>query len=124
MQFAQRVFTVAGVLRLLVLPPLYFLVGFLGEQVPPEITHPEFYYGFLGATIAWQIVYLLIGQSPGRFRPMMPLAALAKGSFVVAVLSLFALGRAPVVAAVAVGPDLLFVLLFARAYVFTRDVPR
>jgi len=119
MNFAQRVFTIAGLLGLLAIPPLYFLADFLGRQVLPEITHLEFYYGFLGATTAWQIVYLLIGQAPGRFRPMMPLAALAKGSFVAAVLMLFAIGRAPLVAAMAVGPDLVFVLLFVRAYVLT-----
>ena len=124
MKFAHRVFTIAGALGLLALPPLYFLADFLGQRVPPAITHPEFYYGFLGATIAWQIVYLLIGQAPGRFRPLMPLAGLAKGSFVVAVITLFAVGRAPVVAVAAVGPDLIFVLLFARAYVLTKDAPR
>lgn len=120
MRFAQLVFTVAGALGLLVLPPFYFLYGFLGRYVPPEITHPEFYYGFLGATIAWQVVYLLIGQTPGRRRTLMPLASLAKGSFVVAVLVLFALGRAPAIAVVAIGPDLVFVILFLRAYVVTK----
>jgi hypothetical protein len=124
MQFAQRVFTVAGVLGLLVLPPFYFLAGFLGGQLPPEITHPEFYYGFLGATIAWQIVYLLIGQAPSRFRHVMPLAAMAKGTFVAAVGTLFALARVPVFAVLAVVPDLLFVVLFVWSYLKIQDAPK
>src|SRR5206468_3338498 len=75
--FAKRVFTIAGIYGLIVLLPLYFLERRLGEIQPPAITHPDFYYGFIGAAVAWQIVFLIIGRDPERHRP--PLQDLLHG---------------------------------------------
>jgi len=121
MIFAQRVFLVAGIFGLLLLPPMYFLEEHVGQAFPPVITHAEFFYGFVGATLPWQLVYLWIALNPRRYRPIMPLAILAKGSFVIAVLVLVLLGRTPVFAAMTVSGDLLFVTLFDRAYWLTAD---
>ena len=52
---------------------------FLRPASTPEINHPELYYGFVGVTLAWQIVYVLIGLDPLRYRPFMLLARSAKG---------------------------------------------
>jgi len=48
MKFARVVFLVAGIYGLIVLLPQYFLEAKVGLDSPPPITHPEFYYGFIG----------------------------------------------------------------------------
>ena len=46
--------------RALVIAPLYFAEGQIAQNDPPPITHPEFFYGFIGITLAWQFVFLAI----------------------------------------------------------------
>lgn len=121
MNFARRVFLFATAFGMLVVPPLFFLEGFLGRHFPPAITHPEFYYGFVGAVLSWQIVYLLIAFDPLRYRPLMLLGALCKGSFVVAVFTLVALGRTPAGPALVVLGDLILTPLFVWAFWLTRE---
>jgi hypothetical protein len=93
MEFAKRVYVVAGVAGLFLTAPAYFLEGLTARLNPPAVEHPEFYYGFISVVLVWQLVYLLIGTDPVRFRPVMLLAALAKASFVGTLLTLFGLGR-------------------------------
>jgi hypothetical protein len=93
MRLAKWVFLLAGVSGVLLVLPPYFLEGKLGEDDPPPLNHPEFYYGFLGVTLAWQLLYLLIASDPARFRPAMPLGLLGKGSFGVAIAVLYAAER-------------------------------
>ena len=50
MRFARFAYGVAAVYGFLALTPLYFLVGKIGHEAPPPVTHPEFYYGFVGVT--------------------------------------------------------------------------
>jgi hypothetical protein len=64
MTFSRRVFACAGVWGVLVVTPLSFLFETMGRQAPPAITHPEFYYGFAGITLAWQVVFLVIASDP------------------------------------------------------------
>lgn len=93
MQFARRVFLIAGILGLIVLLPQYFLEARIGRDMPPEITHPEFYYGFVGVALAWQVLFLIVATDPQRYRPMMIPAVLEKASFGIAVVVLVSLGR-------------------------------
>jgi hypothetical protein len=119
MRFARRLFAIAGIYGLLVLPPQYFLEAKNGRDFPPAITHPEYYYGFIGVGLACQILFLIIARDPVRYRAMMIPAILEKFSFGIAVVTLFLLGR---VSAVMLGlscVDLLFGLLFIVAYVKT-----
>jgi len=51
-RFARRVFTADGFRGVLVVFPLYFLESWVGARQPPPVTHPEFYYGFVGVTLA------------------------------------------------------------------------
>jgi hypothetical protein len=124
MRFARWVFLASGVYGLLVTLPLYFMERLVGLYDPPEITHPEFYYGFVGVTLAWQVLFLMIGSDPVRFRPAMLLAAiLEKASFTVAVVMLYAQQR---VAAqmLALGlVDATWGVLFAVSYVVTPKAP-
>jgi hypothetical protein len=80
MKFARTIFLIAGIYGLLVMLPQYFLEGRIGRDTPPPISHPEFYYGFIGVTIAWQILFLIISNDPLRYRVMMIPAVFGKGS--------------------------------------------
>src|SRR5215468_9864587 len=93
MRFARLVFLAAGVYGLLVLVPQFFMEERIGQDQPPAITHPEYFYGFLGVGVAWQVAFLIIGRDPVRLRPMMPACMLEKFSFAIAALVLYAQGR-------------------------------
>ena len=93
MRFAKRVFQVAGIYGLLVMVPQFFSEGWTSQNFPPAITHPENYYGFIGVTTVFQLIFLLISRDPARYRPLMPIAFLEKWSFLVAVIILVAMGR-------------------------------
>jgi hypothetical protein len=93
MRFARWVFAVAGLCGLAVIVPPYFMEERFGLEHPPAVNHPEFYYGFMGVTLAWQFLFLLIAYDPIRYRLAMLPAMVEKISFVAAVFSLYALHR-------------------------------
>ena len=117
-KFASRVFILAGVYGLLVLPPFYFLEERIGRDTPPPITHPEYYYGFLGVTIAWQIAFVMIGRNPVRYRPLMLVALFEKVSYGVVAIPMYCLGRiggGPLMGGIIdLGLAVLFILAFQR----------
>jgi hypothetical protein len=81
MKFAKIVFWVAGIWGVVTLTPLYFIYDMIGRQDPPAITHPGFYYGFVGVALAWQFAFFVIAGNPQRFRAMMVPAVLEKVGF-------------------------------------------
>jgi hypothetical protein len=89
MKLASRIFLIAGIYGLIVLVPQYFTEKMFSEQNPPPLTHPEFYYGFVGIAVAWQIVFLIISRDPLRYRMLMIPSVLEKITFGGAVLILF-----------------------------------
>jgi hypothetical protein len=89
MKLAKVVFLVAGIYGLIVLLPLYFMEAQTGRDYPPPITHPEFYYGFVGVGVAWQLAFLVISRDPVRYRPLMLPAIVEKASFGIAVAVLY-----------------------------------
>ena len=115
MKFAKLVFLIAGIYGLLLLVPVYFLE----TQIIPAITHPEFFYGFVGVGIAWQIAFLIVGRDPVRFRPIMVAAIIEKTTCGFAVLILHLLNRLAALPAAIGAVDLVFAVLFAGAYAFT-----
>lgn len=119
MKFAKRVFLIAGIYGLIVLLPLYFLEEKTGRDYPPPITHPEYYYGFIGVAAAWQILLLIISTDPVRYRLIMIPPMLAKGSFVIAVAILFLQGRVSSTTLGASMIDLLLIILFFISYLKT-----
>jgi hypothetical protein len=121
MTFARWLFRVAGVYGLTVLLPQYFLEERLGRDHPPPVTHPEFYYGFVGVAVAWQVAFLVIGQDPARYRPMMIPAVLEKFTFGVAVAVLYARDRVSGTVLTFGVIDLVLGLLFLVA--FWRTAP-
>lgn len=119
MRFARNVFYAAGVWGLLIVTPLYFLYDTLGREYPPPITHPDFYYGFIGVTLAWQVAFLIIGSDPVRFRPLMIAAALEKFSYMATLSTLYVQGRLQFGQFAVVSPDAILGVLFAVAVLKT-----
>ncbi|HUR98598.1 MAG TPA: hypothetical protein VMZ26_11090 [Pyrinomonadaceae bacterium] len=120
MKFARYVFAAAGTIGILVLVPLYFQLEKMGIDAPPAITHPEYYYGFVGVALAFQIVFLTISSDPVRYRPLMLASIVEKFIFVIPTFYLYAQGRAagPIVAGAAL--DLLWGILFLISYLKLR----
>jgi hypothetical protein len=116
MIFARRVFTVAGVYGIVVLLPMMFLEEAVARRAPPAFTHPEFYYGFVGVALAWQLVFLLVGRDPARLRPVMLPAVLEKVVWGVGVCILYAQGRTGAFFLGGAVVDLLLAALFVAAW--------
>ena len=120
MKFAKRVFLIAGIYGVIVLTPLYFLEARIGRDDPPPITHPEYFYGFVGVVIAWQLAFLLVARDPARYRALMPVAVVEKLGFGLPALALYARHR---IAGSTLGfgvIDLVLAALFAASDVLTR----
>ncbi len=116
MKFAKIVFWVAGIWGLLVLTPLYFMFDLIGRNDPPPITHPGFFYGFVGAALVWQIAFILIATDPVRYRPFMIPSVLEKLSYGAAVVTLVVQGRMHRSDLVFGRADLLLGLFFVVPY--------
>ncbi len=93
MKFARWVFSAAGVYGVISIAPLYFLEQEINRQDPPPITHPMFFYGFVGVTLAWQLLFFAIARQPTRLRPVIPFAVLGKLSFGIGALLLYRQNR-------------------------------
>ncbi len=120
-RFAKWVFWIAGVYGLLVLTPFYFLEKQIGVDQPPPITHPEFFYGFIGVALAFQVAFLIIGTDPLRYRAMMIPSVIEKFSYGFACLTLMAQGRLPGVVLVFACIDMVLGTLFAISFWRTRS---
>jgi hypothetical protein len=124
MKFTKVVFWIAGVWGVLVLTPLYFLFDEIGRRVPPAITHPQYYYGFVGVALVWQFVFFVIATDPLRFRPLIGLSVLEKLSFILAVTVLALEGRLRATEWTAAVPDTILAVFFLIALVKTRSIGR
>ncbi|MBS0657968.1 MAG: hypothetical protein JSR82_06945 [Verrucomicrobia bacterium] len=120
--FVSRVFWTAAIYGLVLIPPQFFLEAKTGRDFPPAITHPEFYYSFLGVALAWQFAFVLIARDPIRYRPMMIPGLLEKVGFGLSGVILFCLGRAAWLPLAAGIIDLVFASLMFVAY--TKTPPR
>jgi len=122
MKFAKFVFCLAGIWGLLVITPLYFLFSVINQKDPPPITHPGFYYGFVGTALAWQIAFLFIARDPIRLRPMIIPSIIEKFSYAIAVVTLVAQGRMHHSDLVFAATDGLLGILFIIAYAKTSHI--
>jgi len=120
MRFAKIVFWIAAIWGALVLTPLYFMFDLIGRNDPPPITHPGFFYGFVGAGLAWQVVFFVIAMDPVRYRPIMIPSVLEKVSYVAPVVVLVLQGRMHPSDLVFVGSDFVLGVLFVVAYLNTQ----
>jgi hypothetical protein len=120
MKFAKIVFWIAGIWGVCILSPLYFMFDVISRQDPPPITHPAFYFGFVGAGLAWQIAFLIVATSPTRFRPLMIAGVIEKFSYAAA-LGVLYLQRRLHPSDLAFGVvDLIFGMLFVVAFLKTK----
>jgi hypothetical protein len=120
MRFARIVFGIAGIWGVLTLTPLYFMFDLIGRNDPPSITHPGFFYGFVGVSLAWQVAFFFIAKDPERHRPLMIPSVLEKLSYSVPVLVLVLQGRMHPSDLLFAGTDFLLGFLFVLAYFKTR----
>ena len=120
MKFAKYTFYAAGIYGLLVLLPQFFLEAKTGADYPPAITHAEFFYGFICLATAFQVVFLIIGSDPVRYRPLMLVSALLEKfpfAAVVAYLYLFRTVPLPIIGGALM--DVILGILFLIAYLKT-----
>jgi len=120
MKFAKVVFWIAGIWGFLIITPLYFMFDLIGQKDPPPITHPAFFYGFVGLALAWQLAFCFIATDPVRYRPLMIPSILEKATYAVAVIVLVSQGRTRPSDLVFAGTDSLLGILFVIAYFKTR----
>jgi hypothetical protein len=121
MKFAKIVFWVAGIWGVLVLTPLYFMFDLIGKQDPPPITHPAFYYGFVGVGLSWQIAFCIIATNPVRFRPLIIPCIAEKFSYAAALTVLYMQSRLHRADLAFAGIDLLLGVLFIISFVKTAS---
>jgi hypothetical protein len=119
MKLARWIFGAAGIYGVLVIAPLYLMEARIGRDDPPAITHPEYFYGFAGITLAWQIVFLMIARDPARYRPLMLASVLEKLAWGAAAIVLFQQQRVSGMTLGFGSIDLLLGALFVVAFFFT-----
>jgi hypothetical protein len=118
-RFARIVFWIAAIWGFLIITPLYFMFNLIGEKDPPPITHPAFFYGFVGIALVWQIAFIFIARDPIRFRPMMMPAILEKLVYAVPVVILVLQKRMHPTDLIFSAIDLTLGALFLAAYLRT-----
>ena len=119
MKFARLTFLIAGIYGLIALLPLYFMEQQTGRDYPPPITHPEYYYGFVGVAVAWQLAFIVMSRDPERYRSLMPIAVVEKASFFIPVVLLYLQQRVSTFMFGAASIDGLLGVLFIVAYLKT-----
>ena len=119
MKFAKVVFRIAGIWGFLMITPLYFMFDLIPKKDPPPITHPAFFYGFVGVALVWQLAFLFISTDPVRYRPLMIPAVLEKLVYSIPVVILVLQKRTQRFDLVFAAVDLALGTLFVLAYLRT-----
>jgi len=125
MKFAKILFRVAAIWGFLIITPLYFMFDLIGQKDPPPITHPAFFYGFVGVAMVWQLTFLFIASDPIRYRPLMIPAIFEKLVYSIPVFFLVMQKRMHPSDLVFSATDLFLGVLFVLAYFRTpSSAPR
>lgn len=122
MKLARIGFLVAAVYGFLALAPQYFAEDFIGRRFPPPVTHPEYFYGFIGVVLVFHAMFLMIAKDPLRYRPLMLIAAAEKFVFGVPTVLLYVQQRVAAPIAIAAVVDIAFGVLFLLAHRATGNV--
>lgn len=118
MKFSKWVFLIAGIYGILVTLPLYNETG-TAQIFPPAVNHPEYYYGFASAVLAWQVAFIVISRDPLKYRPLMVPAMMEKLVYFISIMALAFQGR---VAGAMIGLaiiDCVLGVLFSISYFLT-----
>ena len=116
MKFARYTFLAAGIYGILLITPMYFTEALIATDFPPALTHPEYYYGFVGVTLAWQFAFIIISRDPLKFRMLIPVTVFEKYSYGIAIFWLYVQQRIPVFAVGFGLVDLMLGTLFIVAF--------
>lgn len=91
----KGIFLISGIYGLAVMFPMLFSEQTFGTDNPPAITHAEFFYGFIGLALVFQLLFLQIAKDPVRYKPIMIAAILEKAAFGSTVIVLKFVGTVP-----------------------------
>src|ERR1700693_2582724 len=124
MKFAKIIFRFAAILDSILISPLYVVFDINPKKDPPPITHPAFFYGFVGVALVWQITFAIIARDPVRFRTIMIPAGLEKLVYTIPVFVLVLQKRTRPADLLFAAIDLSLGVLFVIAYLRTpHSVP-
>ncbi|MBS4028439.1 MAG: hypothetical protein KGZ58_07360 [Ignavibacteriales bacterium] len=116
MKFAKYTYLIASIWGFLVLTPLYFMETQNGIDYPPPITHPEYYYGFIGLALVFQFLFFVISRDPLYYRKIMPITFLEKIIFIVPIIILFAQNRTGINMVYGAITDSILLVFFVISY--------
>ena len=121
MTIVRIIFALAAIWGFLALVPGFFGEASFNAEMPPAITHPEFYYGFYGVALVFQLIFVMIAIDPVRYRPLIGIAILEKLAFFLPGMLLFSQGRLAE-GGIYFGAviDGIWAVLFALAWWFAR----
>lgn len=122
MKFAKWSYLIAGIYGLIILIPQYFLEKQNGIDYPPPINHPEYYYGFIGIAIAWQIAFIIISTNPIKFRILMLATIVEKFTYGIATIILFIQSKVAYAVLVVGSIDTILGFLFIVSYLSTKKI--
>ena len=121
MKAVRIIFGLAALWGFVALIPGLFGEAAFNAEMPPAITHPEFYYGFHGVALVFQLIFVMIALDPVRYRALIPIAMLEKLAFFAPTMWLYNEGRVgeggPFYGAIIDG---VLLLLFALAWWLMR----
>jgi hypothetical protein len=118
MRFAKWVYTGAGIYGLVALLPQYFLEKTAGDGAP--LPHPEFFYAFLGVAVAFQLVFLIMGRDPVKYRALMLPSVVEKWSFTFSAWPLYLAHRTPLLPVAFSTIDGVLGVLFLISWIRTK----
>ncbi len=118
---ARAVFGAAGVYGFVVLLPLYGMERTIAAGGPP-LSHPEYYYGFVGTALAANVLFLLVARDPLRLHAAMLVGVVEKLAFALPVAALWWLGRTDGVALLFGLIDLVWGMLFLLSWLALRPL--
>ena len=121
MKVVRIIFGLAAIWGFIALIPGFFGEASFNAATPPAITHPEFYYGFYGVALVFQLIFVMIAVDPLRYRPLIGIAILEKLGFFLPSMLLHSEGRLAESGIYFGGViDGVLALLFALAWWFSR----
>ena len=115
----KKIYLFSAIYGIVILFPQLFMEHKVGIDYPPAITHPEFFYGFNGLALAFQILFIIISKDPIRYRAVMIPAILEKASFGTTAVILFILGRLHPLVLFFATIDIFLMCLFIFSYIKT-----
>lgn len=118
----KTIFLTSGIYGLIIMLAMLLSEKQFSHENPPQLTHLEFYYGFIGVCIAFQILFILIAKNPLKYKLMMVPAILEKFSFGLVVIVMHYQKNIPNTVFVFGLIDLIFLCLFIYAFIKTRSI--